>query len=243
VLVASSPFLPDVVETPSAEAIRAFEQATQSAGAGTPTTYELPPGARGVRLQLTAVQVMRGMAGFAGRPAAGGVYLISSVVDGVGDQPIAFQGKVYQGIQDGDLLPLGRAAERDAVFTVYLREREMPRLLSFSLLVLKSNAGLRELGRVLTQTTRDERFSKLSELVTAAAGAANPAFGVVWQAADEAIGLVGSYLEAKQDDQLGYYQANYTNLFDDLGMGKHPPDAPTIAVDKIRFGYEINVAL
>src|ERR671933_175759 len=103
----------------------------------------------------------------------------------------------------------------------------MPRVLSFSLLVLRSNQGLRQIGQVLTQTARDERFGKLSELVGKAVDAVNPAYGLVWQAADEAMSLVGTFLEATKDDQLGYYQANYTNLFDDLGRGQHPPDQPT----------------
>ena len=49
-------------------------------------------------------------------------------------------------------------------------------------------------------------------------------------------------MAAKPDDQLGYYQANYTNLFDNLGIGPHPSDRPSLAVDKIRLGYRVDVA-
>jgi hypothetical protein len=241
-LVYQPVFVANVVEAPSTEHVATLEDALRDGRADYRPQYkELPTGSRGVRLKVNTIQVMDGLQGALGRPAAGGVYVVTSVTDGLGEQPITLQGKVYPGVQNGDLLPLGPQGDTTAVFNVYLREGRLPRLLSFNLLVLRSNEGLREMGRVISRTVQDERFKRLSELVGDAAGAANPAYGIVWQAADEAMSLLGMYLEAKRDDQLGYYQANFTNLFDDLGVGKHPPDRPSMPVGKTRLSYEINV--
>ena len=168
--------------------------------------------------------------------------MISSVIDGLGESPITFHGKVYQNIREGEMLPLGRTEDPAGVLTLYIREREVPRVLSFALLVLRSREHLRQIGSVLAHVAKDERCVKLSEIVVGAVATANPSFGLVWQAADEAISLIGSYLQAAPDDQLGHYQAIYTNMFDDLGVGPHPKDRPTLQAGHIRVGYEIEVA-
>ena len=81
-------------------------------------------------------------------------------------------------------------------------------------------------------------------MVVAAVSASTPVFSIVWQAAREAIGLLGALLSHEADTQLGYYAANYTNLFDNLGQGHHPTGerGTTIPVGKVEIGYEIDVA-
>lgn len=236
--VSDSIFKPNRIDTPSATRIYAQERGLPVAA--TPPDRELH--ARAIRLQLRSVQVVDGLQGFWGTPIgnATGVYLITTVIDGTDREPISFQGKTYQRIANGDLLPPGSAHEPDAAFNVYLREGDMPRLLSFSVVVFRSNEAIRDFAKVIVDICADERYKTLSGIVNTAATAANPAFGTVWQVAEAIVGLVGEYLKAKPDDQLGYYQANYTNVFDNLGVGRHPADAPTMLVDRIRFAYEIN---
>ena len=226
-----SPFTPDVVEewTDATPSLESDDEAK-----------ELPPDIRGVRLQIKAIQVMDGLQGRLGLGKASGVYVISSVVDGLGDSPVTFSGKPYRDVNNGDLLPLAAANDPTAVFNVYLREAPIPRILSFALLVLRSNADLREIGTAISKLQSDDRYKTLANLVTTTVALANPAYSVVWQAANDATGLLAEYLGSKPDDQLGYYQANYTNLFDNLGVGLHPPDGTTMRVDKIRLAYHID---
>lgn len=237
-ITTTSMLKPNRIDTPSAAKIQALEHNIPVAP--TPPDRELR--AKAIRLQLRSVQIMNGLQGLWGTDigAATGVYLIMTVVDGMSDQPIVFQGKTYQGVENGDMLPLGPGHEAGAVFNVYLREGELPRVLSFSLLVLRSNQELRDLGNIFTKLQSDDRYKDLSKIVTAAVTGANPILGTVWQASEAIIGLVGEYLKAKPDDQLGYYQANFTNAFDNLGVGRHPADEPTMPVDRIRFAYEVN---
>lgn len=239
-LVYRSLFKPNRIDIPSATRLNALENGVEVAPA--PPDKELR--AHAVRLQIRSVQVMDGLQGIFGTNigAASGVYLITSVVDGIGTDPITFQGKTYRDIKNGDMLPLGPGAGDDptAVFNIYQREGEMPRLTSFSLLVFRSNEDIRQLATIFSQVRADDRYKNLSAIVKTAVSAANPAFGTVWQAADEIVGLVADYLKAKPDDQLCYYQANYTNAFDNLGVGRHPQDGPSMLVDKVRFTYEIN---
>lgn len=202
---------------------------------------ELPKDVTAIRLQILAVQVMRGLNGWLGS-ASNGVILVSSVVDGLGSEPITFQGKPYLGIKDGDMLPLGPANDPSAVFTVYYREGELPRTLVFSLLVIRSNQGLRDIGSAISGAMADDRYKKLSDIVTTAASAAVPAYGIALQVAEQSIGLITSYLKTKPDDQLGYYQANYTNRFDNLGVGRHPSDTRTFPVDKIMLAYQLDAS-
>lgn len=240
-LAYSSPFKPNVIETPSAGKLASLEQVGELAEPITERGFR-DLNARAIRLQLRAVQVMDGLQGILGLNigAAGGVYLVTTVVDGTSSEPIVFKGNIYNNIQNGDLLPFGPSHEPTAVFNVYQREGEMPRALSFCLAVFRSNQHIREAAQAFGKVREDERYQKLSGLVQAAVSTANPALSTVWQVADEIIGLVAHYLQTKPDDQLGYYQANYTNAFDNLGIGQHPPDRETMLVDRIRFAYEIN---
>jgi hypothetical protein len=222
-----SPFTPNVVEQ--------FGEAADDEG-----SRELPPATRGVRVQLTAVQVMDGLQGMLGVGKASGVYVLSSVADNLSSVPVTFTGRVYRGINNGDMLPLGTQNDPAGVFNVYLREAPIPRLLSFAILVLRSNADLREIGAAISALEADARYKSLADRMQLALSAVNPVYGVISQAVQEAIGLLASFLGSKRDDQLGYYQANYTNLFDDLGAGKHPADGSTMPVDKIRLAYQID---
>ena len=229
-------FRPDVSETVTDD-----DLLTAPPASGGRRKRELPKDVTAVRLQILAVQVMRGLNGWLGA-SSNGVIVVSSVVDGLGTEPITFQGKPYLGIKDGDMLPLGPANDPSAVFTVYYREGQLPRTLAFSLLVVRSNQGLRDIGSAINGAMADDRYKELSGIVTTAVSAAVPAYGTVLQVAQQSIGLIASYLKAKPDDQLGYYQANYTNRFDNLGVGRHPADTRTFPVDKIMLAYQLDAS-
>jgi hypothetical protein len=229
-------FRPDVSET-----VTDADLSVTPAATGGRRRRELPKDVTAVRLQILAVQVMRGLNGWLGASSSG-VIVVSSVVDGLGSDPITFQGKPYLGIKDGDMLPLGPANDPSAVFTVYYREGQLPRTLAFSLLVVRSNQGLRDIGGAISGAMTDDRYKELSGIVTTAVSAAVPAYGTVLNVAEQSIGLIASYLKTKPDDQLGYYQANYTNRFDNLGVGRHPADTRTFPVDKIMLAYQLDAS-
>jgi hypothetical protein len=229
-------FRPDVSQTVTDDDLLAAPPAS-----GGRRRRELPKEVTAVRLQILAIQVMRGLQGWLGA-SSNGVIVVSSVVDGLGSEPISFQGKPYLGIKDGDMLPLGPANDPAAVFTVYYREGQLPRTLAFSLLVVRSNQGLRDIGSAISGAMADDRYKELSGIVTTAVSAAVPVYGTVLQVAEQSIGLIASYLKAKPDDQLGYYQANYTNRFDNLGVGRHPADTRTFPVDKIMLAYQLDAS-
>jgi hypothetical protein len=235
ILATPAEFQPDVVRT-----ITDADIAAEASPGHGRKRRELPKEVTAVRLQIMAIQIMDGLEGWL--RSSGGVYVVSSVVDGLAPEPITFQGKTYQGIREGELLPLGPAHEPSAVFTVYLREGQLPRALSFCLLVVRSNQDLRDIGTTISQVMADERFTKLADIATAAVTGLAPAYGPLVRAAQESVGLIAGYLKVKPDDQLGYYQANYTNRFDNLGVGRHPAKLPTIEVGKIRLGYQIDAA-
>ena len=108
--------------------------------------------------------------------------------------------------------------------------------------MIRSNQGLRDIGAAISGAMADDRYKELSGIVTTAVTAAVPVYGTVLQVAQESIGLIAGYLKAKPDDQLGYYQVNYTNRFDNLGVGRHPADTRTFAVDKIMLAYQLDAS-
>src|SRR5947209_8028262 len=137
-------FTPNLVEEPSAQLLsgeRVAELApTRQESAGPAQAFMLPPNSDAVRLRITAIQIMDGLqSGFLGLSPPKGVYLLSTVVDGLGEDPIQVESNVYTRISNGQLLPLGTGDDRDAPFTVYLREGALPRILCFGLLVVRSN--------------------------------------------------------------------------------------------------------
>jgi hypothetical protein len=229
-------FRPDLIET-----VTDADLAAAAPSPGRRAQRELPTKITAVRLQIVAIQVMSGLRGWLGA-SSNGVIVVSSVVDGLGSEPITFQGKPHLGIKDGDLLPLGPANDPTAVFTVYYREGQLPRTLAFSLLVIRSNRGIRDIGSAISGAIADLRYKELSGLVTTAVTAAVPVYGTLLQVAQGSIGLIADYLKAKPDDQLGYYQVSYTNRFDDLGVGRHPASARTFAVGKIMLAYQLDAS-
>lgn len=229
-------FRPDLIET-----VTDADLTSAHWTSGGRRRRELPKQVTAVRLQILAIQIMGGLDGWLGS-SSNGVIVVSSVVDGLGTEPITFQGKPYLGIKNGDLLPLGPANDPTGVFTVYYREGQLPRTLAFSLLVFRSNQGLRNIGSAISGAMADGRYKELSGIVMTAAAAGVPVYGTLLQVAQESIGLIASYLKAKPDDQLGYYQVNYTNRFDDLGVGRHPADKRTFAVDKIMVAYQLDAS-
>lgn len=234
-LVMPAEFQPDLVRT-----ITDADIAAEASPAPGRRRRELPQDVTAVRLQIRAIQIMDGLDGWL--RSSGGVYVVSSVVDGLAPDPITFRGQIYQGIREGDLLPLGPAHEPSSVFTVYQREGQLPRTLSFCLLVVRSNQDLRDIGTTISQVMADERYTKLADFATAAVTGVAPVYGTLLQVAQESVGLIAGYLKVKPDDQLGYYQATYTNRFDNLGVGKHPPKLPTFEVGKIMLGYQIDAS-
>lgn len=246
--VSQSVFKPNVIDMPSAQLLTGGGLAELQPSATVPEERDwaalLPSGAEAVRIKINTVQIMGGLEpGFLGLAPPKGAYLVATVVDGLSQEPIQFTGKGYEGLRNGDVLPLGEEGERDAPLTVYLREWELPRVLGVSVCVFRSNQNLRDAGALITEVMGNSRFGKLSEIVATAVTAAVPAYGIVWQAANEVIGIVGSILKSTPDEQLGYYEARYTNRFDDLGIGHHPPEGPgrTIPVGRIRLAYQIDV--
>ena len=99
-------FRPDLIETVTDGDL----SMTPPASAGR-RRRELPQDVTAVRLQILAVQVMRGLNGWLGASSSG-VILVSSVVDGLGSEPITFQGKPYLGIKDGDCCRWDRRTTR-----------------------------------------------------------------------------------------------------------------------------------
>ncbi len=229
-------FRPNLVQTVTEDDLPRLSLATRRI-----TRRALPAKATAIRLQIRSIQIMRGLDGWLGM-SAHGVLVISSVVDGMTKQPITYQGRPYLNVHDGDFVPIGPVGDPDAVYNVYLREGELPRTLAFSLLVLRSNAGIRDLGNVIGAAMADERYKSLAETLSTAVTAASPVYGTVLQVAQGSISLIADHLKAKPDDQLGYYQVNYTNQFDSLGVGRHPAKARSIAVDKIRLAYQLDAS-
>ena len=233
---------PNLIETPSASQVAALESGQLDLAGRREAVAELPDGTRGVRLDLSAIQIMDGLQGFLGLGKARGVYVMTTVIDGLGETPIEFKTSTYADLENGEMVPIGTGQGPGEVFNIYLSEGKIPRVLSFGLLVMRSNENLREVGTVVSGVVNDDRFKTISTAVSTAVAAANPAFSTIWTVAESVMGLAAAYLKAKADDQLAYYQANYTNLFDNLGLGKHPTDRPTMTVGKIRLAYKIDAA-
>ena len=150
-------FRPDLIET-----VTDADLTSAHWTSGGRRRRELPKQVTAVRLQILAIQIMGGLDGWLGS-SSNGVIVVSSVVDGLGTEPITFQGKPYLGIKNGDLLPLGPANDPTGVFTVYYREGQLPRTLAFSLLVFRSNQGLRNIGSAISGAMADGRYELLQQ--------------------------------------------------------------------------------
>src|SRR5689334_21040827 len=110
VLVSPSMFTSDMIDGLGLADMADLERT----GLPEPTDGSRELQAKAIVLDLRSVQIMDGLQGILGLGAATGVYLITTAVDGSRGEPIVFEGKTYQGIRNGDLLPLGPGHEPDA---------------------------------------------------------------------------------------------------------------------------------
>jgi hypothetical protein len=80
------------------------------------------------------------------------------VIDGAGDDSVSFGGRTRDGIQNGARPPVGRGRDPNGVFSVRLREGEIPRVPRSCPSVLRSDEETRRPGAVIAEVVGDGRF-------------------------------------------------------------------------------------
>ena len=223
---------PDIIERPSWSLILDLERGRVPESArDTLMTMALKPTITSILVRLKKVQILNIHEPFYDK--AGEIYLVTSVIDGLVENPIVLNVKPFSGIKKDDFLDIGKPG-----VAIYQNPPgKLPRFLDIRIQIVESDERLRDAGKVLTEISNDQDFKDIQKVLSILATTATPMFGTVVGLANKVINVIGVTLKMNRDDQICYYAATFTDKFDNLGVGEHRHTKP----NEVEFSYEILV--
>jgi hypothetical protein len=222
---------PDIIDRPSLNRIEDLERNRLSKSmASALMAMSLDSSVTSVMIRIKKVRILNIHEPLFDK--TGEIYLVSSVVDGLQDNPVTVNIKTFTAVRKGDFLDIG-----DTGVVVYQNPAgKLPRYLDIRFQIMESDQPLRDAAEVLKTVTDDQSFKDIQKVLTTLATTANPLLPTVVDLAGGVIPLVGKLLEMNKDDQICYYAATFTDKFDNLGVGvPHEHVKPR----EVEFSYEI----
>lgn len=222
--------MPDMIERPSWRLILDLERGLIPERArDTLMSMALEPAITSILVRLKKVQILNIHEGW--RDKAGEIYLVTSVIDGLREEPIVLYVEPFSGIRENDFLDIGEPG----VAMYQNPPGKLPRFLDIRIQIVESDEKLREAGKVLTEISNDQDFKDNQKALSILATTPTPILSTVVGLADKVINIIGGILKMNRDDQICYYAATFTDKFDNLGVGQHRHTKS----NEVEFNYEI----
>jgi hypothetical protein len=128
------------------------------------------------------------------------IYIITIVTDDISSKPLCINSYPFEGIGDGDSLPLGPAG-----LDIYRSPKDkLPSFLDFRIMVMKSDKVKREIGEFISSVREDSTYKSLLKEVITLATATNPQTALIIEASDMVMGFIAKVLKMNRDDKLIY---------------------------------------
>ncbi len=176
-----------------------------------PPETALPPGTRAVSLNLAGVRVLN-----AHDVGAGEVQVVSMLVDGLSKDPVSVRLEAWEQVEDGADLPI-----LEPGISLYRHEGAPPPFLDWRLLIIESDSGVRDTGKLVAALGDHADWRALSTALRELLAPGNPVLAAVVIVTAELMKVVGSVLMANRDDQIAYLAVTYDRDLDSLGLGRH----------------------
>src|SRR5262245_29907150 len=129
----------------------------------------LPPGTRVVSLSLAGVRVLD-----AQDVGPGEVQLVSMVVDGLSKDPVSVRLETWDRVEDGSDLRI-----LEPGISLYRHEGAPPPFLDWRLLVVESDSGVRDTGRLIAALADNADWRALSAALREVLAPGNPVLAAV----------------------------------------------------------------
>lgn len=144
----------------------------------------------------------------------GEVYVITSILDGSGKQP-DFKTQVFEGIHDGDRLPLGPGG-------MLVGMLKNPRwFVDLHMIIMESDEDIRSIGKAI-ETARNDSGLKNAVSAVGALTAFDPTMiSKVFSAVDAFMVILSGILGANGDDHIATVHDFYLK-HQGFGSGRHP---------------------
>ena len=144
----------------------------------------------------------------------GEIYVITSILDGSGEQP-DFKTRSFEGIHDGDPLPLG-----DGGMLVGMMKN--PRwFVDMHMVVMESDSDIREIGTSIEQARKESGLSNAIKAVGAVAAFDPTMISKVVTVVDTFLVILSGILKANGDDHVATVHDFYLR-HQGFGAGRHP---------------------
>jgi hypothetical protein len=144
----------------------------------------------------------------------GEVYVITSILDGSGAQP-DFKTHLFQGIEDGDSLPLGQGG----MLVGFLKN---PRwFVDLHMVIMESDDDIRKIGQSIEEARKQSGLSDLVRGVGAVAAFDPTMITKVVTAVDAFLVALSGILAANGDDHIATVHDFYLK-HQGFGVGRHP---------------------
>jgi len=128
------------------------------------------------------------------------IYIITIVTDDISSNPLCINSHLFEGIGDGDYLPLGPVG-----LDIYRSPRDkLPFFLDYRIMVMKSDKVKREIGELICGIQDDTAYKSLFSEVLKLLAASDPKSAVIIKAANIVMEIIGKKLKMAKDDQLIY---------------------------------------
>jgi hypothetical protein len=160
----------------------------------------------------------------------GEFYVVTSLLDGSGRQP-EFKTKVFEGIDDGDRLPLG-----DGGMLVGMLQN--PRwFVDMHMLIMESDGDVRAVGQAIEDARKASGLTKLLPMIGSLAAFDPSAVTKVVAGVDAFLGILAGLLRENGDDHVATIHDFYLKS-QAFGAGRHPK-AGTRRFQDVDAAYEI----
>ncbi|MFA5063135.1 MAG: hypothetical protein WC578_03605 [Candidatus Omnitrophota bacterium] len=128
------------------------------------------------------------------------IYIITIVTDDISSKPLCINSHPFEGIGDGDYLPLGPAG-----LDIYRSPKDkLPSFLDYRIMVMKSDKVKREIGELICGIQDDTAYKSLFSEIVKLLAASDPKSAFIIKAANIAMEIIGKKLKMAKDDQLIY---------------------------------------
>jgi hypothetical protein len=164
----------------------------------------------------------------------GEIYVIASILDGTG-RLREHQTKIFEGIRDGDFLPLGQGG-------MLVGAIENPRwFLDLHMVIAESDADIRSIGKAVAKARKQSGISKVAQAVGALSKFDPTAITRVVGAADIFLATLQGLLASNGDDHIATVHDFYLKQ-QGFGAGRHPPGVQKLTrYQDAELAYSIDV--
>jgi hypothetical protein len=198
-----------------------------------------------ILLRIKQIKILNAHEGaFSGK---GEVYFISTLVDGLSEDPIkVVEASPWKDVQKNSLLSIFPPG----IGLYHFKKKDdgmIPTFLDWRFLIMESDAGTRKAGDLMQELSSNTAYRGILDGVISLIAAGSPVSAILGLA-DQAFQFIGAILKANKDDFIAKAAVTYTRTFDNFGVPQGansvilPSATGLYTIGDSAIQFEINLA-